>query len=117
MNNHLIRPHGSIPTLALLLAFTCGQVAAHGRSDEDMPHDHDRARLALSRGEVRPLAEILAKVAREAPGEVVEVEFERRGHHGSEGWIYEIKVLADDGRVQEVKVDAASGTILEVEDD
>lgn len=97
--------------LGVLLTGMAGTAAPHGRDD------HDRARQALSRGEVRPIAEILTTVAKQVPGEVVEVEFERRGHHGTEAWIYEIKVLADDGRVQEVKVDAASGAILEVEDD
>lgn len=101
--------------LAVLVSVS-GAAASHGR-DEGQPHDHDRARQALSRGEVRPLAEILATIARQVPGEVVDVEFERRDHQGSEGWIYEIKVLADDGRLQEIEVDAASGVILNVEDD
>lgn len=117
MTTHPTRLRRSVLVFATLLACVTGTSAAHGRGDDAHPHDHDRARQALRRGEVRPIAEILARVARQVPGEVLEVEFERRGHHGTEGWIYEIKVLADDGRVQEVKVDAASGAILEMEDD
>jgi len=77
------------------------------------PHDHDRARAALERGEVRPIAEILAAVAADVPGDVVEVELEReRGR-----WFYELKLIAPDGRVLEVLVDAATATVLEWEHD
>jgi uncharacterized membrane protein YkoI len=75
--------------------------------------DHDRARAALGRGEVRPLAQILETVTAEIPGEVVEVELERE--HGV--WVYEFKVIAPDGHVLEVLVDAASGALLEHEED
>lgn len=93
------------PITLLLLA-----VAAAAAAD---PHDHDRARAALERGEVLPLAEILATVAAQVPGEVVEVELERE--HGD--WVYELKVIAPDGRVLEVLVDAAAGRLLEQEED
>ena len=72
------------------------------------PPDHDRARAALERGEVRPMTEVLAAVALEVPGDVVEVELERE--HGR--WVYELKVIATDGRMREVLVDAASATVL-----
>jgi uncharacterized membrane protein YkoI len=77
------------------------------------PHDHDRARAALERGEVRPIAEVLAAVADQVPGDVVEVELERE--HGR--WAYELKLIAPDGRILEVLVDAASATIIKTEQD
>jgi len=64
-------------------------------------HDHDRARYALQQGEVRPIAEILRRVADEVPGEVIEVELER------EKWLGMVEVL----------VDAATAEILAVEED
>ncbi len=79
--------------------------------------DHDHARHALERGEVRPLAEILARVTAAVPGEVVSVEFERQHRHDRGRWQYEIKILAPDGRLREVCVDAASGQIVDIEDD
>jgi uncharacterized membrane protein YkoI len=73
------------------------------------PPDHDRARAALVRGEVRPMSEILAAVAVAVPGDVIEVELEReRGH-----WIYELKVITTDGRVLEVLVDAQTSRLIE----
>ncbi|MBK1693651.1 hypothetical protein CKO09_02695 [Chromatium weissei] len=90
-------------------------VADHRARSGDAAHDH--ARHALERGEVRPIAEILARVAETVPGEVIGVEFERQHRHEQSVWIYEIKVLAVDGQRREVEVDAATGRILNVEDD
>lgn len=73
------------------------------------PPDHDRARAALLRGEVRPMSEILAAVAVAVPGDVVEVELERE--HGR--WVYELKIIATNGRLLEVLVDAATGRPIE----
>ena len=80
-------------------------------------HDHEHAHQALARGEVRPLAEILARVATEVPGEVVDVEFEREQWRGAKRWVYELKIIVADGHLLEVLVDAATGRILEVEED
>lgn len=75
--------------------------------------DHDRARAALERREVLPLAQILDVVAKRVPGDIVELELEQE-----EGvWVYEIKVIAPDGRLLEVLVDAAEGTLLEHQED
>jgi uncharacterized membrane protein YkoI len=96
----------ALPALMLLLG-SAGLASPHN------DHDHDRARAALSRGEVRPLAEILAAASATVPGDIVEVELERE--HGR--WVYELKVIAPDGRRREVLVDAATGTVLEHEED
>jgi len=75
-------------------------------------HDHDRARAALERGEVRPIGEILASAGARVPGEVVEVELERE--HGQ--WVYELKIIAPDGRMLEVLMDAATAIVIQIED-
>jgi uncharacterized membrane protein YkoI len=70
-------------------------------------------RAALQRGEVLPLARILAIAQEKVPGDVIEVELEnKRG-----ALVYEIKVLTESGRVREIKIDARQGTILKIEDD
>jgi uncharacterized membrane protein YkoI len=75
--------------------------------------EHDAIRGALQRGEVLPLAKILAIAQEKVPGDVIEVELEtERGT-----LIYEIKVLAQSGRVREIKIDARTGTVLTIEDD
>ena len=70
-------------------------------------HDQDAARQAVERGEIRPLADILAAVRGELPGEVVGVEIESKKGR----WIYEFRVLDGKGRLFEVSVDALSGSI------
>jgi len=90
-----------------------GGVTAAAPYDHDHDHDHDRARAALGRGEVRPLAQILQAVSAAIPGDVVEVELERE----QGAWVYELKVIAPDGRLLEVLVDAATATLLADEGD
>jgi uncharacterized membrane protein YkoI len=69
---------------------------------------HDRARRALESGEILPLREILGRVERDTPGQVIEVELEREAGR----WVYEIKLLAAAGAIVELEVDARDGTVL-----
>lgn len=96
-----------------LIAVLCASApqASPDRHDDRHHHDHDRARAALERGEVRPIGEILAGAARAVEGDIVEVELERE--HGR--WLYELKVIAPDGRVLEVLMDAATASVIEIE--
>lgn len=71
-------------------------------------HDHDRARRAVETGEALPLRTILQRVEREHPGQVMEVELERK----HERWIYEIKLLRAGGALVKLKVDARDGRVL-----
>jgi uncharacterized membrane protein YkoI len=109
MRSHL-RSATTLLAVILLAAGSAGAGDDDGR--HGYRHDHDRARAALERGEVRPIGDILANAAAEVPGEVVEVELEReRGR-----WVYEIKVITPDGHVMEVLMDAATATVMQVED-
>ncbi len=71
------------------------------------PHDHDAARLAVERGEIRPLADILTLVRDKLPGAVAGVEIERKGGR----WLYEFRVVDGKGRLFEVYVDARTAEI------
>jgi uncharacterized membrane protein YkoI len=83
--------------------------AAYGGDDVG----HQEARRLVQEGRILPLTEILERVARKAPGEVLEVELEL-----DDGvYVYELKILGPDGRVRDVEIDAPSGKILEIEDD
>ena len=70
--------------------------------------DHDRARQALEAGEILPLRTVLEKLARDVPGQVMEVELER----SSERWVYEIKLLQAGGALIKLKVDARDATVI-----
>ncbi len=72
-------------------------------------NDHDRARQALEAGEILPLKLVLEKVGRDTPGQVMEVELERK----HERWVYEIKLLRPGGSLVKLRVDASDGRILD----
>ena len=78
-------------------------------------NDHEQARLALRRGEIRPLSQIMEELRSQIGGEVIEVSFKtkRRGRN----YAYEFKVVMPNGRLSEVLVDAATAKILKREDD
>jgi uncharacterized membrane protein YkoI len=110
-------------TMRWLKAFLAGAlcaavlgIASVIADDDDRDHhqrEHDEIRAALQRGEVLPLTRILAIAQQQVPGDVIEMELEsKRGT-----LIYEIKVLAQSGRVREIKIDARNGKVIKVEDD
>ena len=70
--------------------------------------DHDRARQALEAGEILPLKTVLEKVDRDTPGQVMEVELERK----HDRWMYEIKLLRSGGSLVKLLVDAHDGKIV-----
>lgn len=62
------------------------------------------------------IIELRAAVAlamRHVAGEVLKVELEREDGR----FVYEVKVLAQNGRVQEVELDAQDGSLIEIEND
>ena len=66
--------------------------------------DHDRARRARAAGEIAGLDQLLARIAAEQPGRVIDVELERaRGRY-----VYEVKLLTPDGRRRKLRYDAIS---------
>ena len=98
--------------LALLGAASPDALAdADLRHESGSEHDHDRARHALERGEIRPLEEILPAVRARFPGEIAKIELERE--HGV--WVYEFKVIDPTGHLLEIEVEARSGEVIEVE--
>ncbi|PKO88030.1 MAG: hypothetical protein CVU16_14710 [Betaproteobacteria bacterium HGW-Betaproteobacteria-10] len=95
--------------LVLYMAFLVGVSGPVVASDE---HDHDRARQALEAGEVLPLRTILERIEREYPGQVIDVELERKDRRGDVRWVYEIKLLRRGGNLVKLKVDARDGTVI-----
>lgn len=97
--------------IGLILAFALAlPTPLPSNADEQRDHrrDHDRARRALEAGEILPLRTVLEMIARDTPGQVMEVELERKG----ERWVYEIKLLRTGGSLVKLKVDASDGAII-----
>ncbi len=99
--------------LGLAMALGLAPVLAFGDDDDDDIDDHDWAREALRRGEIAPLEAVLEAARARVDGVLVGLELE----HEDGVWVYELKLLTDDGRLMEVEVDARSATVLEVEDE
>jgi uncharacterized membrane protein YkoI len=89
-------------TLALLVLLWTPAALAGERID------HDRARRAVEAQEILPLRDIMAKAEAEYPGRLVEAELE--DEHGT--LVYELKMLAADGKVRKLHYDARTGRLL-----
>jgi uncharacterized membrane protein YkoI len=96
----------SFTTLTAALALALFGAGASLAGDA---HDHDRARQALEAGEILPLRTILERIERDYPGQIMEVELERK----DTGWIYEVKLLRKGGALVKLKIDARNGVIID----
>lgn len=94
-----------VTLVALLSAALLATGTAHASE-----RDHELARQALERGEVLPLREVLDRVERQYGGQVLKVEFEREDGR----FVYEIRLLQDDGRMAKLEVDAKDGKVLKI---
>lgn len=99
-----------IQMILYAIAIAAIAVAPSGATAES--RDHDAVRAAVERGEIRPLAEILAIVRSKVPGEVAKVEIERENGR----WIYEFRIVGERGRLFEVYIDARSGSIERIKE-
>jgi uncharacterized membrane protein YkoI len=86
---------------------------ATGVRAADRDHDQEQARRALEAGEIVPLDQILEEVQRRYAGTVVELELTPEDGR----WVYEVELLAADGRLLTLRIDAKSKQLLQEADD
>ncbi len=60
-----------------------------------------------------PLAELLERLQRSHPGQVLEIELEREDREGGR-WTYEIKLLQANGQLLKLELDARTAELLDV---
>lgn len=98
-------PSRFAPTkLAMLLLLLIGMAPTQARSRDD----HERARIAVQAGEVIPLEQVLARIAKEHPGQILKIELEREDGD----WLYEVKLLQTDGQLVQLLLDARTAQVL-----
>jgi uncharacterized membrane protein YkoI len=97
--------------LAILAGILVHPAASIRAADRD--HDQEQALRALEAGEILPLDAILNEVHQRYPGTVVELELTRE----DDRWVYEVELLADDGRLRKLRIDAKSKQLLAKDDD
>ena len=88
-----------------------GRDREHDEDHDNDDHDYERADRARRSGDIVPLRDVLESVRKTFKGEIVGIEFEKE----SGFWVYEIKMVAQDGRYLEIYVDAKSNKVLKVE--
>lgn len=97
-----------VMTRYLALAFLLAALPAQAGLD-----DYQRARDALERHEVLPLARIIEIVEAEIDARMIEVEFEEEAGQ----YYYELELITADGRLLEARADAVTGRVLAVEEE
>ena len=106
-------------TYWIALAFVAAVLGAGGVGyavrDSFDGREHREEVTSVERGSTAqlPLEDALKIALEQVPGEVVKVE--RDEENGID--VFEIKVLASNGRVREITLDARDGRVLELEDD
>ena len=74
------------------------------------PSEQDRTLDDFRQGRIKPFSEIRRNVNRRVKGRVIDAQLDR----ASSPWVYNVRVLTDDGNVVAVRLDAQTGRIMEV---
>lgn len=114
MNAQLV--HSALLAAVLLvtsaLAPVRGDDKPYSRHGERSHGVHqDEVLDALKRNEIRPLAEVIAAAEKAIPGPVIAVKVKRKDGR----LVYEIKIIAAEGRVREIYIDAATLETVKIE--
>jgi uncharacterized membrane protein YkoI len=99
--------------LVLLLAVGAGAYLVGNRHTEERAHANRPPGINLQGRPVMDLGLAIEKATHLVPGDVLKVELESE----DDRYIYEVKVLAQNGRVREIKLDAQDGSLIKIEDD
>jgi uncharacterized membrane protein YkoI len=89
-------------TIAATSLFAAGLASADNRMKQS------EVRQLRESGRILPMEDILARVRKLQPGQVVEVELERDGDR----YVYEVKLIDDADRIHKFELDAGSGEVL-----
>jgi uncharacterized membrane protein YkoI len=77
-------------------------------------NDRQTARELLQSGQIVSIDALLKKVQTEFPGHILKIKLDDEDDAQS-GWVYETKILREDGVVMEIEYDAKSLDIVKVE--
>ena len=99
--------------VVLLLAVGAGAFVFGNRQGEERAHKTRPAGIDLQGRPVIDLGLAIKKATDLVPGDVLKVELER----DDDRYVFEVKVLAENGLVREIKLDAQDGSLIEIEAD
>jgi len=95
-----------------LTGFTIAVMPSAGLWQAAADENHDAARTAVERGEIRSLTEVLKDVRGKLPGDIIGVEIEQEDGR----WLYEFRLVDGKGHLFEAYVDPRNGKIERVEE-
>jgi uncharacterized membrane protein YkoI len=93
---------------AIIVALASTAVFSTDMANADGRLRQNEVRQLRESGKILPMEEILARVRKIQPGEVVEIELERK----KESYVYEVKVIDDKSAIHKLEVDAGNGEVL-----
>lgn len=88
--------------VAASLFFSVGAASADSRLRQD------EVRQLRESGKILPMEEILTRVRKIQPGQVVEIELERE----KDAYVYEVKVIDEKDGIHKLELDASNGNVL-----
>jgi len=94
---------------ACVLALIIGLVASVHRAVADQDEE-----ITNNMEGVAPLRSLLAQVHGTYPGQVLEVELEREEYAKGDVWVYEVKLLTEQGNVLKLEYDAINLELLKL---
>jgi uncharacterized membrane protein YkoI len=109
MKKHWIGVGGAV----VLLAVGAGAFVFGNRHGEERAGSKRPSGIDLQGRPVIDLGLAIKKATDRVPGDVLKVELERE----DDRYVFEVKVLAENGLVREVKLDAQDGSLIEIEAD
>lgn len=77
--------------------------------------DKQTARELLQSGQIVSVDALLTKVKSEFPGHILKIKLDDE-EDAQSGWVYETKILREDGVVMEIEYDAKSLEIVKIEE-
>ena len=104
----LPRPRRRAVHAMLLVTASLAVLSLWPATSDAGDNDHELARQALRQGQVLPLRTVLDLVEQQYPGQVIKVEFDREDGR----FVYEIRLLQNDGKVVKLEIDAGSGKLI-----
>ncbi|MCC7325975.1 MAG: PepSY domain-containing protein [Burkholderiales bacterium] len=98
------------PIIAAALAATVASTAlfSTGVANADSRLRQNEVRQLRESGKILPMEEILTRLRKIQPGQVVEIDLER----DKDTYVYEVKVIDDKDAIHKLELDAGTGEVL-----
>lgn len=95
-------------TAAAAAAIAATLLLSTGAANADSRIRQTEVRQLRESGKILAMEDILARVQKIQPGQVVEIELDRE----KDGYVYEVKLIDDKDTIHKLELDAGTGDVL-----